>query len=359
VKLRAVAAGRRPLVVGNGAEGEPGSAKDLQLLTASPHLVLDGLQLAARAVGAADAVLYLQAAALPALHQAMAQRHEAARAGWLRDDVPVRIVQAATGFVSGQETAVVSALNGGPAVPVSAQHRVTLRGVDGRATLVQNVETLAHLALIARYRMSGTFLATVHGSAVEGSAVEGSAVEGVAPVVWEVPHGIPLRSLLETAAGVPVPELQAVLIGGYHGAWLPLPAALDAPLSRQGLAPWGGSLGAGVIMPIAATTCGLELTAGIVRYLAVESAKQCGPCMFGLPHLANLMSGLARGAASSADLAAIRTAVGLVSGRGACHHPDGTARLVRSALVTFERDVVLHGHGRCLATVGAASGGVL
>jgi NADH:ubiquinone oxidoreductase subunit F (NADH-binding) len=352
VKLAAVAAhpAGRTVVVANGGEGEPASAKDRQLLLGAPHLVLDGVQLAARVVGAGEAYLYVRRDAAAAVRRALAERTSA-------DHTPVHVVEAAGGFVSGQETAVVSRLNGGPALPVFSRQRVTERGVGGRPTLVQNVETLAHLALIARHGgawfastgsegATGTFLATVH------------PLEGGQPRVWEVPHGLPLARLLATA-GSPPDRVQAVLVGGYHGTWLPLPSAAHVPLCPAGLRPFGSSLGAGVMIPLAGSECGLRMTARIVAYLAAESARQCGPCQFGLPNLAGLMSSLAAGTAGSQGLRAIREAAGLVAGRGACHHPDGTARLVRSALTTFEQDAVLHTHGRCLARIGEPYGGDL
>jgi NADH:ubiquinone oxidoreductase subunit F (NADH-binding) len=374
VKLRAVAgAGRQrsgwSVVVANGAEGEPASGKDRHLLHSAPHLVLDGLQLAAKIVGAGQAFVYLRPDAAPAVRAALRER-----AGTGLDPVAVTVVEAAPGFVAGQETAVVSRLNGGPALPRFAPVRVTERGVNGRPTLVQNVETLGHLALIGRYGgawfaeqgtadSSGTFLATVHDPAALSASARTSTTRppgSSAGRVWEVPHGLTIgRLLAATTAGSAEPRtLQAVLIGGFHGSWLKLPAAIDAPLSKAGLAGFGGSLGAGVIMPLADTDCGLLATARIVQYLAAQSARQCGPCSFGLPHLATLMSTLADGTGGLPVVAAIRQAVGLVEGRGACNHPDGTARLVRSAMIGFEQDVVLHGHGRCLARMSDADGGL-
>jgi NADH:ubiquinone oxidoreductase subunit F (NADH-binding) len=352
IKLKAVAAQAGPaVVVANGAEGEPASHKDRHLLARSAHLVLDGLQLAALATGANTAFAYVRPEVAAAVRRAL---HERA------DPVPVTVVEAGDGFVAGQETAVVSRLNSGPALPRFSRSRVTERGVGGRPTLVQNVETLAQLALIARYggawyaelgtaTSPGTFLATVHHP-------QASTGKTAPPRVWEVPFGLPLGELLGLTE-TPVEELQAVLVGGYHGRWLPLPQALNAGLSADGLAPFGGSLGAGVIMPLAGSTCGLETTAAIVRYLAAQSAKQCGPCQFGLPQLAALMTALAQRTGGEAVVGQIRQAVGLVQGRGACHHPDGTARLVASALQTFEKDVILHGYGRCLAHVGEPYGG--
>ena len=364
VKLQAVAtAAGTAIVVANGAEGEPASGKDRQLLLGAPHLVLDGLQVAARLTGADKAFVYVRAELAPAVRRALAERVAAGV-----DRAPVTVVEAADGFVAGQETAVVSRLNGGPSRPQFSRVRVTERGIEGRPTLVQNVETLGHLALITRYggawfrevgppEAAGTFLATVHQAAIDSGP--GS--------VWEVPHGLPIGQLL-AATGEPVDALQAVLIGGYHGRWLPLPQALETPLSAAGLAAFGGTLGAGVVLPLAADDCGLEATARIVRYLGAESAQQCGPCQFGLPHLAGLLSALAAagrtgsgragsGGAGVAAIAAIREAVGLVEGRGACHHPDGTAALVRSALTVFEQDVAMHGIGRCLVRPAQISGG--
>jgi NADH:ubiquinone oxidoreductase subunit F (NADH-binding) len=354
VKLEAVAsAAGRSVVVGNGAEGEPASLKDRQLLLTAPHLVLDGLQLAALATGADRVFTYVGRDVAAVVRRAVAERS---------DRIPISVVEAEDSFISGQETAVVSRLNGGPARPRFSRVRVAERGVGGRPTLVQNVETLAHLALIARHggawfaelgsaESTGTFLATVHAQAGR------SAAPAETGRVWEVPLGLPLRQLLEPAAGVPMEHLQAVLVGGYHGRWLALPAALDAPLSAEGLAPFGGGLGAGVLMPLARTICGLEATARIVRYLAGQSAQQCGPCQFGLPSLAQQLHELIQGRGGSAAVTAVRQAAGLVEGRGACHHPDGTARLVRSALQVFEKDVIMHGHGRCLARVGEPYGG--
>jgi NADH:ubiquinone oxidoreductase subunit F (NADH-binding) len=358
LKLQAVAAGRRSgaaVVVANGAEGEPASLKDRHLMLTAPHLVLDGLQVAALITGATEGFVYSRPDAVLALRQALRER-----AGTGIDRIAVTVVEAGPGFVTGQETAVVSRLNDGPALPRYAPVRVTERGVQGRPTLVQNVETLGHLALIARYGgfwfaglgsddATGTFLATVHDPA------GGFGLSGTGSRVWEVPHGLPLGRLLEAAE--PPVQLQAVLVGGFHGTWLPLPDALPAPLSRSGLAPFGGSIGAGVIMPLPTKGCGLEATAQIVRYLAAESAGQCGPCAFGLPQLAGLISALASGSGGESVLQELRQAAGLVEGRGACHHPDGTARLVRSALTTFDQDVRLHQHGRCLARIGETYGG--
>jgi len=357
-KLAAVAeAGRPAVVIANAAEGEPASGKDKALLSYQPNLILDGLQLAARATGARAAHLYGPAASFAALRCLLAGR---------RDAVPVRLHAAPDAFVSGEESAVVAAVSGRGAVPADKLIRITRAGVGGAPTLVQNVETLAHLALIARHGVGwfraagspdepGTFLATVSGAVA-------------APGVVEAGYGVPLGELL-AAAGGPAGELAAILVGGYHGGWVPADPAL--PVSRAGLAPFGASPGAGVVVALPVGSCGLAETARIAGYLAGESAGQCGPCVNGLPRLAETLAdltgapdlrgvpepaglpGMARVAArrSRPELVAeVERLAGLVAGRGACRHPDGTVRLVRSALRTFEAEVAAHLAGHCLAT---------
>lgn len=344
-KLAAVRAGRRPLVVGNGAEGEPASSKDATLLTAVPHLVLDGLQVAAAATGAREAVLYVHEGPLVArLEAAVAARHGT-------DAVAVRVVDAPATFVSGQESAVVQRLEGRPAIPRSTPPLVVHRGVSRRPTLVQNVETLALLALVVHLGADafrgigdpdepGTVLHTVGGAVHD-------------PGVVEVPTGTTVRDVLNAAGGLDGP-LSGVLLGGFHGSWLP-PDALDLPLSRSALAAAGASRGAGVVLALPAIACPLVETARIVDYLAGQSARQCGPCLSGLPALAGVLGALAhapaRGGRPGDATAQARRLADLVTGRGACHHPDGTARLVRSTLDVFPDEVTAHAQGRCLLTV--------
>ncbi len=339
-KLAAVAAGTRTVVIANGAEGEPASVKDRTLLMRAPHLVLDGLQLAAEAVGATDAYVYTSAGApADSVHRALAER---SAAGW--DRVAVTVVVSPDRFVSGEESAVVSAVEGRAALPRDTPRRVVDRGVHGRPTLVQNVETLAHLALLVRHGAAwfrelgtpdepGTFLATVSGAVT-------------ATGVYEVPHGAALRHLL-TLAGGSTAGLRAVLVGGYHGAWLPAAVLGEAELSRAALKPLGASPGAGVVVALPMSACGLVESARILAYLASQSAGQCGPCVNGLPWLADLLRRLARGERQPELVRRAEHAAALVTGRGACHHPDGTARLARSSLHTFADEIRLHLAGQC------------
>jgi NADH:ubiquinone oxidoreductase subunit F (NADH-binding) len=333
-KVAAVAqSGRAPVVIGNGAEGEPASGKDRTLLVHQPDLILDGLRIVAGALGARGTHLYLPAAAGPAIRAALAARREA-----------VTVHAAADTFVAGEESAVAAAIGGRAPVPADKRIRITESGVDGAPTLVQNVETLAHIALIARHGAAwfraagtadepGTFLATVGGAVA-------------APGVLEAGYGVPLGDLINAAGGATA-ALQAVLVGGYHGGWVP--ADPDLPISRAALAPFGASPGAGIVLALPAGVCGLAETARIAGYLAGQTSGQCGPCVNGLPRMAGTLSDLARRRARPGLPAEVARLAALVTGRGACRHPDGTARMIRSAMVAFDADVRAHLAGYCLA----------
>ena len=336
-KLAIVAAAPgRKVIVANGAESEPASRKDALLLRAAPNLVLDGLQLAAEAIGAGEAHLFLHPGVSLELTRAIHQRLAAGL-----DRLAVTITEAPPRFLAGQESALVNRLAGGPAVPTFVPPRVTERGLGGAPTLVQNVETLAHLALIARYgprwfralgtrNEPGSMLATVH---THNSTQ-----------VIEAELGIPLRNLVLPGYS------QAVLVGGFHGTWLPASSIDTLTLDNAALGNHGASVGAGVVAALPADRCGLTESARVVHYLATESAGQCGPCLNGLPRMAAALGVLAGSGHHSQVRKDLERWAGLVTGRGACNHPDGTVRFVRSALTVFGPEISLHARGHCSAT---------
>jgi NADH:ubiquinone oxidoreductase subunit F (NADH-binding) len=342
VRDAAAARRRAPLVVANAAESEPASEKDAILLWLSPHLVLDGLQLAAEAVGADTVILAAHAGRAHDVGRLLSEVLRARQAAGV-DRVPVQLVQVPGRFLSGQETALVSYLAGGPAIPAFTPPRITERGLGGAPTLVQNVETLAHLALIARH--GPDWFRSVGTDAEPGSMLATVRRADGQPKVTEVPLGIPLRTL----TGALRPD-DAVLVGGYHGTWLTGRQALGLTLDNASLARAEARVGAGVVITLPASHCGLVETARVVRYLALESAGQCGPCLNGLPRIAAALAEIAGGRARPQTAADVARWSGLVSGRGACHHPDGTVRFVRSALRAFAAEADRHQRGHCSAT---------
>jgi NADH:ubiquinone oxidoreductase subunit F (NADH-binding)/ferredoxin len=335
-KLRAVqtaAATRKckPVILVNGSEGEPGSAKDAMLLVRSPYLVLSGALLAARALGARKIVVGVAEGG-----QAAASVTAAAQAEPELKSL-VRVVKVPDRFVSGEGGALVNVANGHAPLPPGRKRRASDSGVDGLPTLLSNAETFAQLAVLGLLGVDGyasagtpdepgTLLLTVGGSAAR-------------PAVVEVPAGTPLGTVLDVCEAR---MQEGVLVGGYHGAWLPAEVAYDVPVSRAGLEAVGGALGAGVVLPLGAGTCPLGEVARVARYLAAESSGQCGPCKLGLPGVARALSAVVDGSGGMDALETTRRATGAVRGRGACHHPDGTARFVLSALETFTTDLAAH-----------------
>ena len=135
-----------------------------------------------------------------------------------------------------------------------------------------------------------------------------------------------------------------MLVGGYGGAWLD-PAHLATPFAPGPLAAVGATQGVGILIALPAGACGIAETARIVRYMAGESAGQCGPCVFGLPAIAGDLEQLAAGRADPSSIDRIAHRSDTVDGRGACRHPDGVVRLVRSALAVFGDDARAHAEG--------------
>jgi NADH:ubiquinone oxidoreductase subunit F (NADH-binding) len=263
------------------------------------------------------------------------------------DPVAVELAEMPPGFVSSESTALVNTLNTGDPRPTGV--RTSNKGVRGRPTLVSNVETLAHLALIARfgddwYRAAGT-----PGSPGTTLVTVSGAVNR--PGVHEVELGLPISDVLELAGGETEP-LRAVLIGGLGGSWLPIADALELPLAHETCADVGIELGVAALIALPARACGIAETAAVLRYLAEAGAGQCGPCLFGLPAITTDFDALAMGAADRDLLPRLQRRLGVIPGRGACSHPDGAVRLAASALHTFADDVAAHRAGRpCAATV--------
>ena len=241
-------------VVANGAESEPASAKDEVLLQRRPHLVLDGLALAVKALGAEEGVLWVHEAssALGALAVALRERSTAGV-----PDPILRVVTAPASYLSGESSAVRRALAGGPLLPAPRGTRP-----PERACVVQNVETLARVALIAR---------DVPGAA--DSALVTVLDEGLRTVTEAAP-GETIEHVVLRTRGVGGPPPRAVLVGGYAGTWVPWPQA--RALAPAGPGRWPES-GAGLLAVLPHGACGLAETAALLRYLAGSSARQCGP----------------------------------------------------------------------------------
>jgi NADH:ubiquinone oxidoreductase subunit F (NADH-binding) len=349
-KLRAVAAGgralARPTVVVNGMEGEPAAAKDRLLLDSAPHLVLDGAALAAAAVGAREVIVCVPRGALAT------QRAVAGAIAERGADALVRVAPMEGGYVASEETALVQQLGGGPPVPAFTPPRPFERGVRRRPTLIDNTETLAHVALIARH--GGDWFRQL-GTASDPGSMLITLSGGVArPGVYEIAAGTRLKQLVAMAGGLTEP-VRALLVGGYFGSWIDGQHADALVLAEEGLRPHRAALGAGVVVVLPESACGPAESARVGSYLAGQSAGQCGPCVNGLAAIAGALAQLVEGAPPVDTWTSLRRWLAEVPGRGACRFPDGATRFVASALEVFEREYEDHArHGPCEACLRPA-----
>lgn len=337
LKLAALNRHRGPaVIVVNAMEGEPVSHKDKVLLTRAPHLVLDGATLLARASGAERIVVCVphgrdQVAA--AVAHAMAERRASAT-------VPVSLVRPPDRFVAGEESALANWIESGRSLPVHRPDKSVPLRIGKERALVHNAETLAHMAMIGRFGAAafrsrglpeepGTMLITVSGSVAQAGVVE-------------VPCGTSLRDVVARANPTSAPR--ALLVGGYAGAWV-APTHFGTPYASIPLRTIGASAGVGIVVALGADQCGICSTARIAHYLAAQSAGQCGPCVFGLPAIAEDLHLLSAGRADPEWRDRLERRLGQVDGRGGCRHPDGVVRMVRSTLEVFAPEVVDHLRG--------------
>jgi NADH:ubiquinone oxidoreductase subunit F (NADH-binding) len=343
-KLRTVRdAGRRgtdTVAVANGEEGEPASVKDRWLLRNRPHLVLDGLRLAAQIVGADRAYVYVSdPAAASAVETALGQLDSASFGG-----AAVSVVTVSPGYVAGEETAAVRMINGGPAKPTDKPPRPFEEGVAGLPTLVSNVETLANLPYLHEHGSQsfrsvgtpmspGTFLATITGG-------------GRPAAIYEIPHGATFSDLLELH-GISADSVHGVLMGGYFAGLLNSDV-LEATLDHETMRRLGSGLGCGAIS-ILTDDCPVAVAASVMAYFDRENAGQCGSCFNGTAAMAAVTGALRDGAATDEDLARLERWSVVLRGRGACATLDGATNIAASLLRHFPQVVARHLANDCQA----------
>ncbi len=326
------------VVVANGEEGEPASVKDRWLLRHRPHLVLDGLRLAAQMVSAERAHVYVSdRSAAESVQAALAELDKAVIAG-----LSIDVLTVEAGYVAGEETAAVRALNGGPAKPTDKPPRPFEEGVGRLPTMVSNVETLALIPFIARHGAEafrehgtsaspGTFLATITGG-------------GRPAALYELPHGLAFTELLEFH-GVPADQVRGVLMGGYFAGLLNRDV-LDITLDHESLRRLGSGLGCGAVT-ILTDDCPLAVAASVMAYFDRENAGQCGSCFNGTAAMSAVTEALRDGVATNEDLARLERWSVVLRGRGACATLDAATNIAASLLSAFPQVVEQHLKSDC------------
>jgi len=331
--------GHNKFVVVNAMEGEPASHKDLTLLSSHPHLVLDGAEYLASIVGAKNIAVCVARDNATVVNHVERAIHERTRRS-LRGP-KLELHTPPWRYVAGEESALVHWLDDNESLPQFRPTRPHILRIGHAPVLVDNAETCANVGLIGRFGASwfrGVGTADSPGSTLV--SVTGAVDH---PTVLEVALGTPIRTILESARADTNP--QALLLGGYGGSWLD-GKHVDLAYCNEALATAGVSTGAGVIVVLPRGACGIVETLRVVRWMANESARQCGPCAFGLPAIAEDLNHLAHPTRDPMSAyKRLEERLGEIDGHGACRHPDGVVRFVRSALTTFDQDFSHHASG--------------
>ena len=311
-------------VVMNGGEDEPGSSKDRVLMENVPHLVLEGVVLAAYAVQAEKAYLYINHGYEAAARAMAAAMEEAREAGYWGEDVmgsgfrlEIATVAAPSNYVAGEDTAALEVIEGKEPLPRRKPPFPVTAGLFGKPTLVNNVETLANIApIVARgpewYRSFGS-------GESPGTMIFSLGEEMERPGVYELPLGTPLCYLLEECGGglKGGRRIKAVLPGGPSSGFLP-PEDLDVPLDHASLRNAGSSIGCGVVKVLAEGDSVLDELARIADFFAKESCGQCPACRMETNMLAALLGKVRQGQGSDALVEQMGKVLEFNRGKGFC-----------------------------------------
>ena len=331
------AAGAPKYVVCNADESEPGTFKDRQILEEAPHLVLEGMGIAARIIGAAESILFL--------------RHEYGRAREAVErelpayqrvpgEPPLRIFESPGGYICGEETALLEALEGRRAEPRNKPPFPGTHGLFGRPTLINNVETFGWVpAILARgadwFRDQGM-------NGAQGLKVIALSGDVKRPGVYEIPLGLPARELIERhGGGARGGPLKAFCPGGASAGFLPA-SLLDTPLDFSALAKLGSMLGSGAVVAIGPDRCMLDLALNLCRFFRNESCGKCVPCRSGSEKLVGLLERFRMGLGRPEDVALIEELAEAMRLTSICGLGQVAPAPFISALQHFPDEIMAH-----------------
>ena len=303
------AAGDTRYVVCNGDEGDPGAFMDRSVLEADPHAVIEGMIIGARAIGAAQGFLYIRNEYPLAVARIGKALEQARQNGLLGKDIlgtgfdfDLEVVRGAGAFVSGEETALLASIEGGRAYPRQRPPYPAERGLWGKPTVINNVETWANVPPIIRRGadwFAGLGTATSKGTKIF-SLVGKIANTGLV----EVPMGIPLREIIYgIGGGIPGGrEFKAVQIGGPSGGCIPK-SKLDLPIDYESLKTAGSMMGSGGMIVMDEDTCMVDIALYFERFAEEESCGKCAPCRVGTGAMARILAKITAGDGTAEDLA--------------------------------------------------------
>lgn len=342
-------------VVCNGDEGEPGTFKDREIIERIPHLLLEGVLLAAYAVGAEKSVIYLRYEFTKGYRQLKRALEEIQAKGFVGKNIlgsgfdhELVLFRGAGAYICGEETAMLESIEGNRPNPRSKPPFPAIAGLFGTPTLINNVETLCNIPAIALKGAEWFKSIGVEGS--RGTKIFSLSGHVKRPGNYELPLGTPLRTLIEEyGQGVPGGrKVKAVLPGGSSSAYL-TQAHLDIPLDFNTLAKAGTMLGSGAVIVLDETTCMVEATERLAQFYRHESCGKCTPCREGLDWITKIYQKMRRGEATRQDIDLINNVAGFISGKALCALADGAINPILSSIQYFREEYEAHiqNGGRC------------
>jgi NADH:ubiquinone oxidoreductase subunit F (NADH-binding)/NADH:ubiquinone oxidoreductase subunit E len=327
-------------LIANADEGEPGTFKDRQIMEYDPHLLIEGMAIAAYAFGAKKAFIYLRGEfrwILAILEKAI----EEAKAAGLLGHVDIVVHLGAGSYVCGDETALIQSLEGGRGTPRLKPPFPASKGLYGCPTIVNNIETLACLPFIlghgaAAFRAMGS--TTCHGPKIFG--VSGHVHK---PGVYEFPLGTPLATILDAAGGVKG-QLKGIIVGGLSAPILTPEEARHLKMDYNSCAHAGTVLGSGGIMVVNDSISIPKLALRTIKFYAHESCGQCTPCRDGSVAIKCLIEKLLAGNGRSEDIDRIIALTHTIAGLTVCPLGEAFSLPIRAMVTKFrdEFDALLH-----------------
>ncbi len=343
-------AARRPkYLVVNADEMEPGVMKDRLLMEGNPHQLIEGIIIAAHAIEAEHAFIFIRLAYREAAERLRRAIAEATAHGYLGENIlgsgfslDIRVHRSAGRYICGEETALLNALEGKRPIPRAKPPFPQTVGLWGQPTVVNNVETLCNVPHILRN--GPEWFRGLSRSADGGTKLYGASGRVRRPGAWELPMGTPLREILEAHAGGMEEgyQLRGLLPGGASTDFL-TPAHLDLPMDFASVMGAGSRLGTGTIVVLDDRTCPVSLLISLEQFFARESCGWCTPCREGLPWVVRLLRALEDGDGRQEDIARLEEHTRLLGpGRTFCALAPGAMEPLQSALHYFREDFTRH-----------------
>ncbi|TXH28395.1 MAG: NADH-quinone oxidoreductase subunit NuoF [Mycobacterium sp.] len=352
--------GRPHYLVVNADESEPGTCKDIPLMLASPHALVEGAIIASYAIGARHAFIYVRGEVVPVLRRLQGAVAEAYANGYLGTNIAGTgfdldlVVHAGAGaYICGEETALLDSLEGRRGQPRLRPPFPAVAGLYACPTVVNNVESIASVPSVIRGGID--WFRSMGSEKSPGFTLYSLSGHVTRPGQYEAPLGISLRELLEYAGGVRAGHQLKFWTPGGSSTPMLTPEHLDVPPDYEGMAGVGSMLGTKALQIFDETTCVVRAVRRWTQFYAHESCGKCTPCREGTYWLAQIYARLENGQAQAADLDKLLDISDAILGKSFCALGDGAASPIMSSLKYFRDEYVAHLGGGCPFDAHAAT----